>query len=175
MSISQKESVVKEVKSILGSSFDASTPAREQLSDDQLKTVKANIVAGIIAGEVDFKKDTTDEKEITRYVSGMVSNHLRKAKELNGGQTYSPQSTGRGSRDPQISELNKLLKTYTEGSEEYNQIVTAIESRKAELAAERSAAAKERKKQKELKSIDMESLPDNLKDLANDIVKEVNV
>lgn len=174
MSISQKDSVVNEVKAILGSSFDPSSPARDQLTDDQLKTIKSNIVSGIIAGSVDFKKETTDEKEISRYVSGMVSNHLRKAKELNGNQTYSPQSTGRGSRDPQISELNKLLKTYNEGSEEYNQIVTAIESRKAELNAERSAAAKERKKQKELNSIDMDSLPDNLKDLANDIVNEVN-
>lgn len=172
--ISQKDSVVNEVKSILGSSFDASTPAREQLSNDQLKTVKSNIVAGIIAGSVDFKKETTDEKEISRYVSGMVSNHLRKAKELNGGTPYNPQSTGRGSRDPQISELNKLLKTYNEGTEEFNQIVTAIESRKSELAAERASAAKQKKKAKELNSLDMNALPENLKGLANDLVSEVS-
>lgn len=172
--ITQKQSVVDEVKSILGSAFDASQPARDQLNDDQLKTLKANIVAGIIAGTVDFKKETTDEKEIGRYVSGMVSNHLRKAKELNGGQAYAPQSTGRGSRDPQISELNKLLKTYTEGTEEFNQIVTAINSRKAELVSERAFAAKERKKSKELSSINMDVLPEGLKDLANTLVSEVN-
>ena len=174
MSISQKESVVNEVKSILGSNFNPSMPAREQLSDDQLKTVKSNIVAGIVSGSVEFKKETTDEKEIARYVSGMVSNHLRKAKELNGGNTYSPQSTGRGSRDPQISELNKLLKTYTEGTDEYGQIVTAIEARKSELAAERAVAAKERKKAKEISSINMDVLPEGLKNLANDLVSEVN-
>lgn len=172
--ISQKESVVNQVKSILGSSFDPSIPAREQLDEDQLKTVKANIVSGILAGSVDFKKETTDEKEISRYVSGMVSNHLRKAKELNGGNTYAPQSTGRGSRDPQISELNKLIKTYTEGTEEYNQIVTAIEARKAELAVERNSAAKERKKAKELSSINMDVLPEGLKDLAQNLVSEAN-
>ena len=60
MSISQKQSVVNEVKSVLGSSFDPNTPARDQLTDDQLKTVKANVVAGIVAGSVEFKKETTD-------------------------------------------------------------------------------------------------------------------
>ena len=174
MSISQKDSVVNEVKTILGSSFDPNSPARDQLSDEQLKTVKSNIVSGIVSGSIDFKKEVTDEKEISRYVSGMVSNHLRKAKELNGGSTYSPQSTGRGSRDPQISELNKLLKTYEEGTNEFNQIVTAIEARKAELVAERAAAAKERKKAKELSSINMDALPEGLKDLANDLVGEIN-
>lgn len=172
--MSQKDAVVSEVKAILGSSFDPSQPAREQLSDEQLKTIKSNIVSNILNGSVDFKKETTDEKEIARYVSGMVSNHLRKSKDLNGGNSYSPQSTGRGSRDPQISELNKLLKTYTEGTEEFNQIVTAIESRKTELASERAAAAKERKKAKELSSINMDVLPEGLKGLASNLVGEVN-
>lgn len=174
MSISQKDSVVNEVKSVLGTNFNSSLPARDQLTDDQLKIVKANIVSGIVAGSVDFKKETTDEKEIARYVSGMVSNHLRKSKDLNGGNAYAPQSTGRGSRDPQISELNKLAKTYTEGTEEFDQIMSAIESRKVELNAERTSAAKERKKVKELSSINMDVLPEGLKDLATNLVSEAN-
>ena len=174
MSITQKEAVVNQVKSILGSNFDESIAAKDQLTDDQLKTIKANITAGIVNGTIDFKKETTDEKEISRYVSGMVSNHLRKAKELNGGGTYVPQSTGRGSRDPQISELNKLLKTYDENSNEYSQIMTAIEERKNELVAERASAAKERRKAKELDSIDMDALPEGLKDLANDLIEQAS-
>lgn len=174
MSISQKDSVVNEVKAVLGSSYDTNKPAKEQLSDDQMKTVKANVVKGIIDGDVAFKKDTSDEKEIARYVSGMVSNHMRKAKELNGGNTYSPQTSGKGSRDPQVAELSKLLKTYTEGTDEYNQILSAIESRKEEIAAEKAAAAKEKKKQKELSSINMDSLPENLQDLASNLVDQVN-
>jgi hypothetical protein len=172
--ISQKTAVVNEVKSILGSSYDSSMPARDQLTDEQLKTIKFNIVQGIISGTVDFKKDTSDEKAIARYVSGMVSNHLRKAKELNGNQKYTPESTGRGSRDPQISELNKLLKTYTEGTPEFNQIVEAINARKSELASERAEALKAKKKEKELSSIDMDALPEGLKHLANDLVSEIN-
>jgi len=174
MSISQKDAVVNEVKSILGSSFDPSTPARDQLNDDHLQIIKSNVVSGIINGSVEFKKETSDEKEIARYVSGMVSNHLRKAKELNGGTQYTAQSSGRGSRDPQISELNKLLKTYSEGTDEFNQIVSAIESRKAEFTAERTEQNKSKKKAKELSSIDMDVLPEGLKELAHNLVSQAN-
>ncbi len=168
--ISQKEAVLNEVKSILGSHFDPSIPAKGQLSIDQLSTLKFNVVAGIVSGAVSFNKDTTDEKEIARYVSGMVSNHFRKAKELNGGGSYTPQSTGRGSRDSQVSELNKLLKTFDEGSVEHSQITAAISARKLEISAEKAIQAKERKKKKELSSINTDVLPEGLKNLANSLV-----
>ena len=168
--ISQKQAVVDGVKYVLGTSFDPSLSAREQLSDEQLVAVK-NYVSGMIsAGGVEYSKDISNEKEVAKYVSGMVSNHLRKAKELNGGETYVPQSTGRGSRDTQISELNKLLKTYAEGTEEYNQILNAITSRKNEIAAEKAEVSKEKRKAKELSSINMDALPESLKTLATSIV-----
>lgn len=170
MSISQKDAVLNEVKSILGSSFNPSLPAKDQLTADQMNTLRNNVVAGIVAGAVSFNKDTTDEKEITRYVSGMVSNHFRKAKELNGGDSYSPQSAGRGSRDLQLSELSKLLKTFEEGSDEFNQITEAIAARRAELSVEKTEQSKERKKQKELNSINTEVLPEGLRGLAHSLV-----
>lgn len=170
--ISQKEAVVNGVKSILGSNFDPSLPAKDQLSKDQISTLKNNVVDGIINGNVSFNKDTNDLKEVARYVNGMVSNHFRKAKELNGGSTYSPQSTGRGSRDSQVSELNKLLKTFEENTEEYNQIVEAIALRKAVLTSEKSETLKEKRKQKELASIDTNALPESLRSLATSLVSE---
>lgn len=170
--ISQKEAVVNEVKAILGGNFDPSIPAKGQLSDDQMDTLRSNIVAGILSGAISFTKEIVDHKEITRYVSGMVSNHFRKAKELNGGNAYAPQSTGRGSRDSQISELNKLLKTMTEGTEEYDQVVDAITSRKAELTAVKVEQLKEKRKQKELASINTDALPESLKSLANSLVSD---
>jgi len=172
MSISQKESVISQVKLALGSSFNASIAARNLLTDDQLETIKTNIFNGILNGTIDFGKEITDEKELSRYVSGMVSNYLRKSKELNGGSDYAPQSTGRGSRDPQVSELNKLLKTYTEGSDEYSQIVFAIEARKNELASERTVVVKEKKKVKEFESINMDVLPESLKSLASSFTNQ---
>lgn len=172
--ISQKVAVVNEVKAILGSSFDPSTPAKEQLTSDQFETIKSNIVSGIISGSISFNKDVSDEKEVSRYVSGMISNHFRKAKELNGGTAYSPQSTGRGSRDPQLSELSKLLGTYEEGSEEFNQIVSAINSRKNELAAEKAVVAAEKKRAKELASLNTDALPESVKGLAENLVNSVS-
>ena len=172
--ISQKQAVVNEVNNVLGSTYNPSVPARDQLSDDQLKTIKANISAAIINGTVEFRKRNCTPEEISRYVSGMVSNHLRKAKDLNGGKAYVPESSGRGSRDAQIQELNKLLKTYTEGSDEYIQIVEAINTRKSVLASERAEAAKAKKKQKDLNSIDFDALPEGLQHLANDLVGEIN-
>ena len=172
--VSQKESVVNEVKAILGSSFGAGVAAKDLLTDDQLKIIRNNIFAGILNGSIDFGKDIIDEKEISKYVSGMVSNYLRKSKELNGGLNYVPQSTGRGSRDPQISELNKLLKTYTEGSDEFAQIILAIDARKAALNAEKTTVVKEKKKSKEFESINMDALPENLKSLASTLVNQVS-
>jgi len=168
--LSQKAAVLNEVKSILGSSFDFNKPAKEQLTADQIKTVKGNVTDGIIDGSVAFSKDTTDPKEIGRYVSGMVSNHFRKSKELNGGASYAPQSTGKGSRDSQVSELNKLLKTFEEGSDEFNQITEAITARKNQLMAEKVEIMKEKKKKKELSSINTDVLPEGLKDLADSLV-----
>ena len=168
--ISQKQSVVNAVTKVLGSSLDASLPARDQLSDAQLTEVKSFVSDAIMSGSVEYSKEISDAKEVSKYVSGMVSNHLRKSKELNGGSSYVPQSVGRGSRDSQVSELNKLLKSYAEGSEEYNQIIDAISSRKQELTSEKTDVIKEKKKARDLSSINMDALPESLKNLANSIV-----
>ena len=100
----------------------------------------------------------------------MISNHFRKSKELNGGGTYTPQFSTAGSRDPQIVELNKLLKTYAEGSVEYKEIFDAIVSRKESLASVKAATTKVRQKAKEFASIDFDSLPENLRGLASSLV-----
>ena len=168
--ISQKTAVVNEVVAILGADYDLTTPVKDQLTPEQFSTIKANIVAGIMDGSISFNKEPNDEKEVSRYVSGMISNHFRKARELNGGSSYAPQSSGRGSRDAQLSELSKLLSTYTEGTEEFNQIVSAISSRKAELAAEKAVAFTNKKRNKELASINTDALPDSVKNLAESLV-----
>lgn len=170
--ISQKDAVVNEVKSILGSSFDSSKSAKDQLTANQISTIRDNIVSGIVNGTIAFNKDSNDIETVKRYVPGMISNHFRKAKELNGGGSYAPQSSGRGSRDSQISELNKLLKTFEEGTDEYNQVISAIASRKEELASEKSDTSKEKRKQKELASINLDVLPESLRNLADSLVSE---
>lgn len=166
--VSQKNAVVEEVKSILGGNFDSSMPAKDQLTKDQFSLLKANVVQGIVDGNVSYNKEVSDIKEVEKYVSGMISNHFRKAKELNGNTTYTPSSGS--SRDPQLVELQKLLKTYEEGTDEYNQIVSAVNSRKEEIAAEKANNKKAKQKEKKLKNLDVEALPDNLQGLASDLV-----
>ena len=171
--VSQKDAVVNEVMAVLGSNFDSTLTAREQLTDDQFTTIKSNIFTNIVNGSIAYSKDVNDDKVLTRYISGMISNHFRKAKELNGGNSYSPTSTGRGSRDAQLSELSKLLGTYTEGTEQFNQIVSAIDSRKSELAVEKSTANAEKKRQKDLAALNTEALPEHMKELAEALTNNV--
>ena len=168
--ISQKVAVVNEVKAILGSSFDPSLPAKDQLTKAQIDTIKANIVSGILNGTISYGLPTENTNDVSSYVSGLISNHFRKSKELNGGSTYVPQSTGKGSRDDQISELNKLLKTFKEGSEEYNQVLSAIAERKEELASLKQVQVKANKKHKELSSINTDILPESLRGLASSLI-----
>lgn len=168
--LSQKEAVVNEVKSILGSNFNINLPAKDQLTTDQLTILRNNIVDGIINGNISYNKDVTDSEVIKKYVPGMISNHFRKSKDLNGGNAYTPQSTGRGSRDSQISELNKLLATMEKDTEEYSQVVEAIASRKDELLLAKTEHQKEKRKQREFASIDKEILPENLRTLADSLI-----
>jgi len=172
--ISQKAAVVNEVNAILGSNFDSSLTAKEQLTNDQISTIKANIFTNITNGLVSYSKELNDEKELTRYISGMISNHFRKSKELNGGNSYTPTNSGRGARDTQLSELSKLLGTYTEGTEEFSQIVSAIDSRKIEIAAEKSIKSTEKKRMKDLAALNTDALPDGMKALAENLVNGIS-
>lgn len=161
--LGQKASVVKAVESVLGSNFiSGETVVKSVITADQLSQVRDQVFNGIKAGNVSYNGDTTDEKALRRYVNGMVQNHFRKAKELNGGNKYTPSSTGTSRKDPQLSNLKKLLKTYEEDSDEYQKILDAISTREAELAEEKKAAAEERKQQKLMDSIDTSVLPDEL-------------
>ncbi len=171
MSTSQKEAVVTAVATILGKSFiQGSTNVKETITADQLTSLREVIFAGIISGEIAFNKDTSDEKAVRRYVNGMIDNHFRKAKELNGGATYSVKTsgTGRGARDPQLSALRKLSKNYDSGSPEFNKVQSAIAARESQLTADKQAALAEKKRTATLKNIDASSLPPELQSLISE-------
>lgn len=93
----QKDAVINAVASVLGDRYEAGINAREILSSDELAEVKNIVANGVLDGSVSFSKDSSDEKAVRRYVAGLVDNHLRKAKELNGGVKYSAATT-RGPR-----------------------------------------------------------------------------
>lgn len=161
--LGQKEAVVNAVESVLGSNFTSGeTVVKNVINKDQLTQVRQQVFDGIKKGNIAYNGDTTNDKELRRYVNGMIQNHFRKAKELNGGNKYVPATTGTSRRDPQLSNLKKLLKTYEEGSYEHHKILDAIATREAELAEEKKAAAEQRKQQKIIDSIDTSALPEEL-------------
>ena len=131
--IGQKQAVVNAVETVLGDSFTSTvTKVKEILTSEQLSEIRSIVLDGILNGHVVYSKPTTDADAARRYVNGMVDNHLRKSKELNGGDTYKPTKSG-AKRDTALLNLNRLLTTYTEGTEEYVEVQDAITSRQREL------------------------------------------
>jgi hypothetical protein len=89
----QKEAVVEQVEQELGSNFTKyTTNAILVLTSSQLENIKSNITAGILQGQIEYGKDVNNVSEVRTYARSMVMNHLKKAKELNGGHTYQSNS-----------------------------------------------------------------------------------
>lgn len=132
--ISQKDAVIAAVKQVLGAFTGC---ASSLLSKDQKRQVRELVFQAVMNGNVPFTKGTADTMVVRKYVGGLVDNHLRKAKELNGGTTYRVKNpgSGKGRRDQQLSALQKLLKQYPDGTTERTKIVEAIANREAELAS----------------------------------------
>jgi len=161
----QVNAVIDEVKSILGSTYDINVQATDVLSQDDIKTIKANILQGLTNGDIEYKGDVNDSKKLAVYANGLVINHLRKCKALNGNITYTPSGTG-PKRDERLRELNNLLKSggYAAGTEEYEAIEEAIETRKQTLAAKKTTA----KSAAKASNIDVSVLPAELQKFVND-------
>ena len=146
---SQCQAVINAVTNILGDEFtESETNAKEFLSSDHLSTIADEVTSGIFAGTVGFGGPTEDEGKVRSYVVSMISNHLRKSKKLNGGMKYESNGTGRGSRDTVLSNLQRLIKNYEEGTDEFTTVADAILERKSVLEVERSAKSEQRKKKK---------------------------
>jgi len=89
----QKQFVVEMVNSLIPGFVSGSDVALVMLTKDQLEYIKSTIGAAIISGDVEYGKDRTNSAECYAYARSMVMNHLKKAKELNGGQVYGKTTT----------------------------------------------------------------------------------
>lgn len=85
MAKSQKEAVVEEVKLAIPGFVPYKDNAIIHLTERDLEDIKANIMNGIINGTIEYGKDVNNHSEVRTYARSMVMNHLKKAKELNGG------------------------------------------------------------------------------------------
>lgn len=160
MAKKQKEAVVEAIISVLGDSFQPnSTIVKDVITSEQKSEIRDIIFNGILSGEIGYNKDLTNESEVRKYTNGLIDNHIRRAKELNGGTVYKPSREGT-KRDAQLKELNKLLNSgrFQEGSEEYIAISSHIQTRKSQIAAERANGAP-------AAPVDVDMLPANLRGL----------
>lgn len=94
--LGQKEAVIIEVLAELPNFVKYQDNAILLLSETQLETIKQSIYGGITTGVIEYSKDKTNLGEVRSYARSMVMNHLKKAKELNGGHMY-VSSTNSGS------------------------------------------------------------------------------
>lgn len=87
--VKQKDAVIAEVMNLLPNFVKNQDNALKLLSESQLELIKENIKLGILNSTIEYSKDISNTSEVKTYARSMVMNHLKKAKELNGGQTYS--------------------------------------------------------------------------------------
>ena len=151
----QNDAVFQAVCSVLDAqSFDSAV----RLSKEQKNMVIEMVTDGILNGGVDFsteakaKHDTHDK--VKSYTTGMVSNHLRKDKRLNGGEKYEIKNPGSrtGSSDAQLKAL-KVLRTQITDQDQIKLIDEAIDQRIAEITETSTKKI----------AINVEALPEHLR------------
>lgn len=132
--MNQKEAVYKAVVAVTGyEGGEPCEPTREQRAE-----IQAILVEGFKSGQIQLDRSYT-ERELKVYVSGLLSNWLRKDKRLNGDVDYQPKNPGSrsGSGDPQLKALRALMSTLTDPADRA-EVQQHIDARVAEI--ERSRA-----------------------------------
>ena len=149
----QKEVVYAAVVSTMGNEFKSGMDCGSWFKShpEAKKALSESVIKSFNNNECALEKE---QKSLTSYVSGLISNHLRKDTRLNGGEKYTPTNPGSRSSDPQIRAARQLLKTKEEGSVEAEKIQSFIDAKTAKIKAEKAKTA-----------IDVENLPEELQGL----------
>lgn len=171
MAIKQREAVYQVTTEVLARSEVQFTPGVTDVKSVVSSDIRAEITDQLVSlfqeGQVDLKSSESnqsklqDPKKLRSYVTGLVTNWFNKDPLLNGGTRYAPKSPGSraGSGDAQIREM-KILKKHLESRGEMDKVAkveAAIQARISEINAEKSPK----------EEIDVDQLPDSLKDLAS--------
>ncbi len=155
--LSQKEAVYKAVKSVYAEhGVEHEDFTKAELDKSMREQVISIVCTGFGNGEVELK---STQENIKSYTSGLVSNWLRKDKRLNGNVKYKPTNPGSrtGQQDPMVKNLRILLSTLPEGSEAYEATKSRIETRVAEIKAEKAKSNQ--------KEVDFSAIPEDIKAL----------
>jgi hypothetical protein len=164
MAQNQREATFNAIITVLSTNsvtFQSGSDVKSVITSDHKKKVKDILITGFKNGTIDYTEDFAKTKlvsdsELSKYCSGLISNWIKKDPRLNGNTKY--QVTNKGSRvgqgDSQVKELRKLLKA-TVGTEAEQEVVAALNARIEAVKATK----------KPVVSIDVESLPENLRHL----------
>lgn len=162
--MNQRQGTVNTILSVLqdnGIDYELNGPTavKDVLTDSMKQQVRDILFTSFRNGDIEYKSSfqskVDDDSELKKYISGLVNNWIRKAKEFNSGETYKAKNPGSraGSTDPEVKEMRKLLSVTTD-PEARTLIQEAINSKIAELKAEKNQV-----------SIDVSNLPEHLKHL----------
>ena len=165
MKVNQKQATVKAIMYVLeenGVEYEqfGETPVKDVLNDSMKAEVRDILFEefkdGMIEYKASFQPKVDSDSELKKYISGLVNNWIRKAKEFNGNTTYKAKnpSSRAGSGDAKVKEMKKLLSVTTDATAR-EMIEQAIETRIAELKAEKNEV-----------EIDINNLPEELRHLA---------
>lgn len=158
--LSQRKATVSTILAVLEErgvkyELNGATPIDEVLTDADKKSIRDAMFAMFRGGQVEMSEESKpryqDDAQLKSYVSGLVNNWIRKAKEFNGGNTYTPKNPGSrvGSGDAQIKEMKKLL-SVTKDQAIIETIQAAITARQEEIKPVET-------------QIDFDKLPESLK------------
>ena len=134
-------------------------PVKDVLTDAIKSEVREMLFDGFQSGAIEYKASfqskVDNDSELKKYISGLLNNWIRKAKEFNAGQTYKAKNPGSraGSTDSKVKEMRKLLSVTTDPSAKA-MIQEAIDKRVAEIRAEKQNV-----------EIDASQLPEHLREL----------
>jgi hypothetical protein len=131
-----------------------------ELTKEQRDTVVSIVVDGIVNGTVDFSAEAKAKYDtpakVKSYTTGMVSNHLRKDKRLNGNIKYEIQKPGSraGQGDDQLKAMRALRSKLSDPEQ-----IALVD---AEIAARTEAIRAAKVKTVE---INISSIPEHLRHL----------
>lgn len=113
------------------------TDARQLLDKNLRKEVVDKLVFQFERGIVPLSSPQKDMKE---YVSGLLSNWLRKDLRLNGGVRHKVKSPGvrKGQQDALIKNLRTLQTTLPPGTQAYEAVQARIDNRLLEIKREQA-------------------------------------
>lgn len=145
----QKDAVFQAIESVMGS---IEGNVGSTITSEQRKRVCMIVCEGFKAGKIDLATTYTDE-ELPGYVSGLVSNWIRKDTRLNGGSKYQAKNPGSraGSGDETLKAIRAVKSTITPDDPRYADVLQAEQARLQELASAKTA-----------KVIDFSKLPADL-------------